>query len=177
MPIGTSSWKQQAPGISWVLWCVSVYEVMTREDQWRKQDEPMQEHHQWRPVLGSPTKTSKANQCQSTVHWLLGYTYTLYKLHMSSQVSTHMTAFRKTYDTTESPRKPEIPISVSYVKSVWTCCASKHVLFLCLSVMSACALCFVHCVILPPALEAVEIPIPLCSGAESLLWAAMSGYA
>jgi hypothetical protein len=33
-----------------VLWCISLYEAMTREDQQRKQGEPMQERRQRRLV-------------------------------------------------------------------------------------------------------------------------------
>jgi hypothetical protein len=58
LPIGTSLWKQQeAAGIPpEVLWCMSLYEVMTSEDQLKKQGEPMQEFHQ------RETSTSEAQQ-------------------------------------------------------------------------------------------------------------------
>jgi len=33
-----------------VLWCISLYEITTREDQPRKQGKPMQEGHQQSPA-------------------------------------------------------------------------------------------------------------------------------
>ena len=76
-----------------VLWHVSLYEVMTSEDQRRKQGKPIPEHWWWRSAsVKSPTKTSKEWQGEpiphSIIHCLLGYIYTLSKHHVFSQAST-----------------------------------------------------------------------------------------
>ena len=72
--------------ISWeVLWCIFLYEITL-----------------WQVKID---KESKANQCKSVIHCLLGYTYILSKYHVTSQGSApakhhmpllHKTASRKT---------------------------------------------------------------------------------
>lgn len=45
------SLQNKATGISQeVLWCISLYKVMTNDDQARRQGKPMPQHHQWRLV-------------------------------------------------------------------------------------------------------------------------------
>ena len=51
-----------------VLWCVSLYKVTTNNDQWRRQGEPMPQHHQWRPGQQSPRKISKEWQGKPIPH-------------------------------------------------------------------------------------------------------------
>ena len=65
LTISPSLQKQQEPSRipPDVLWCVSLYEVMTNDDQWRRQGEPMPQHHQWRPMLAK----SKSNQDEQRV--------------------------------------------------------------------------------------------------------------
>ena len=79
-----------------VLWCISLYKVMTNEDQRRKQRNPMQECCQQR-------QARRTNQCLRVIHCLLSYTSTLSKQHVFSQASTpakyhlfHHAAFRTT---------------------------------------------------------------------------------
>ena len=106
-------------------WQFSPEETM-RLGQWarvnRSVNKPLEYHqkffvhfslwsHKWLPVKKAtqtpanfskaqrrPAKSSKASQCHGTIHYLLGYTYTLSKHHMSSQASTvvkhHMPFFQ-----------------------------------------------------------------------------------
>lgn len=97
-PRGPANGNVEAAGIPReVLWCLSLYEATTNEDQRR------------------PVKFCKTNQCKSIVHCLWGSSYSLCKHQESSQVSasakhplTRQLSEEHRHDTTESPKKPEI---------------------------------------------------------------------
>jgi len=95
LPITPTLWKgQYATRISQdVLWCVSLYEVMTN-DQQRRQGEPVPRTSQRRP-----TKSGKENQCDSIIYGISGYSYILSKHQMLSQAFTlakyHMPPFQE----------------------------------------------------------------------------------
>lgn len=92
-----------------VLWCLSLYEATTNEDQRR------------------PVKFCKTNQCKSIVHCLWGSSYSLCKHQESSQVSasakhplTRQLSEEHRHDTTESPKKPDISTSALWIWHTWS---------------------------------------------------------
>jgi hypothetical protein len=94
LPIGMSLPKLQEAARTppEVLWCTCLYEA--------QQAKIMEESkaHQGNSIiskdqcLGSPVKTSKENQCQSVVHCLLGYIYTLSKTCVLSSAHSSKTS-------------------------------------------------------------------------------------
>ena len=138
LPISLSPQKwQEAAGISQgVLWCVSLIEVMTNDDLQRRQGEPMPQHCQWRPTSAKPNKGQKrvarwtSATAWSTVFWVV---HSFQMLHVLSSVHSSKTSYalfpgvfvskhphigvsrKKSYDTTESPKKWEISTSVNLI--------------------------------------------------------------
>lgn len=105
-PMSTSPQKQEEAGGTppEVLWCISLYEVITSKDQPRKQGKPMQQCHWWRPDSAKPKedqqRVPRQNQCKNTVHCLLGSTYTL---------SKHMFLKRLLHQNTTHPFMRQLP--------------------------------------------------------------------
>jgi hypothetical protein len=79
LPISTSprKWQEAARKPPEVLWCVFLQGVMTREDQQRKQGEPVQEHRQRRPASVKPCGGQQSvarwtnARALSTVCWVI----------------------------------------------------------------------------------------------------------
>lgn len=49
-------WQELARKLPEVLWCISLYEIRTSADQWRKRGKPMQ---RWRPESAKPSEDQR----------------------------------------------------------------------------------------------------------------------